>query len=505
MSDEATGGTANRDWVLAFDCGTTSLKAAVIGSAGAIRSEASAGYRLYQGENGLVEQDGDEIWAAVVAAGTEALASAAIDAGDVCAVVFAGTWKALLPLDGDGVPLCRAAIWIDSRGREYAKRLNVALGRYVGTGQEYWPRAMRLKEEQPEVWNAASSIVGINTYLKFKATGVLANEPSDDFVHGVDAASRAEFDEILRAAGLYEDRGKFVEPRPAESLVGTLTPAAAQDLGLPEQTPVFNGYGDLPAIMVGTGTGRPGRAHIYLGSSSWFVLATSTPPTDVPLTFTVSADLYGAAYVIQSGCLAYDWAVAQLYRHEREELGKHVNAVVNRDVAEVEAGSANLLATHWINGELPPLSKNSRGLFLNLTSLHDRRHMVRAIMESICYAHRAHYEDYLAKGGSPLDHVRVVGGGATSDVWMQILADVLGVPVEVPVNPQCTGTLGVFYAAQVGLGRLASFADIEQTVLTERRFEPNPAVDETYSRLYGVHRQLHGALRGIFSELNGDY
>lgn len=505
MNDDPTGEVANPDWVLAFDCGTTSLKAAVLDPAGVIKAEATAGYTLYHGADGLAEQDGDEIWDAVVTAGNEALARAALDRALVGSVVFAATWKALLPLAGDGTPLGRAAIWIDSRGREHAKRLNDALGRFVGTGQEYWPRAMRLKEQEPEIWDAAASIVGLNTYLKYRATGVLANEPSDDFVYGVDPRSRAEFDEILQAAGLQEDRHKFVEPQPAESVVGSLTPGAANQLGLRTDTVVFNGYGDLPAIMIGTGTGLPGRAHVYLGSSSWFVLATSTPPTDVPLSFTVSEQLYGAAYVVQSGCLAYDWAVAQLYRHESAELGGSVNALVNRDVAEIEAGSGNLLATHWINGELPPLSKNSRGLFVNLTSLHDRRHMVRAVMESVCYAHRASYDDYLAKGGAPLDRIRVVGGGAVSDVWMQMMADVLGVSVEVPVSPQSTGALGAYYAAQVGRGKLASFADIDQTIVTDRRFAPDPVAGETYSRLYAIHSQLHGSLQGVFSALNGDY
>src|SRR5690606_1624665 len=126
-----------------------------------------------------------------------------------------------------------------------------------------------------------------NTYLKYKATGVLANEPSDDFVYGVDEHERAEFTSILRAAGLFEDRKKFLEPLPAEAQIGGLAASVAAELGLDPHTPVFNGFGDLPAIMVGTGSGIPGRAHIYLGSSSWFVLATDSRPQTAPLRFTV--------------------------------------------------------------------------------------------------------------------------------------------------------------------------------------------------------------------------
>lgn len=509
MSDGSAPPTSFGDWVLAFDCGTSSLKAAVLNPDGEILAEASAGYKVHYAEGGLAEQDADEIWASVVEAGRAALGRAAESGNarcrDIGAVVFVATWKALLPLDGAGRPLRRAAIWMDSRARDQAKRLNEAMGRFIGTGQEYWPRVMQLKEDEPELWAAAHRIVGVNTYLKFKATDVLANEPSDDFIHGVDEDSRNEFAEILQAAGLTEDREKFLQPLPPDALVGGLTLDAAEELGLQPDTPVFNGYADLPAIMMGTGTGSPGQAHIYLGSSSWFMVATETKPQDAPLTVSILERLHSAAYVVQSGGLAYDWAVAQLYHAERDQLGGAVNELVNREVAEVAPGSDNLLATHWINGELPPLSKNARGLFINLTPLHDRRHMVRAMMESVCYAHRAGYEAYLANGGVSLGAVRVVGGGATSDVWMQMLADVLAIPVEVPANPRSTGTLGAFYAAQVGLGNLASFDEIGDTVVIDRRFAPDASNGRVYTRLYEVHSQLYHALRGIFIALNGEY
>lgn len=497
--------SAKESWVLAFDCGTTSLKAAVINLQGAICGEASEGYKLYQDDDGLAEQDGDDIWAAMVRAGNMAVIEAGIDAAIIGSMVIAATWKAVLPLSAEGRPLSRAAVWLDSRGREQAKRLNKRAGRFIGTGQEYWPRVMWLKEERPDIWAAAEHIVGLNTYLKFRATGVLVNEPSDDFIYGVHDSDRAEFENILGAGNLIDDRGKFPKPLPPQSVVGTLTDSAAKQLRLRPGTLVFNGYGDLPAIMMGTGNGSPGQGHIYLGSSSWFVLATETPSPEAPLRFTVSDELYGAAYVLQSACLAYDWIVSQLYRAESAELGKEINALVNREVAEIEPGSGNLLATHWINGELPPLSKNSGGVFINLSSLHDRRHMVRAVMESVCYAHRGSYESYLSAGGAPLKRIRVVGGGATSDVWMQMLADVLGLLIEVPANPQSAGTLGAFYSAQVGLGNVASWGDVGETVRIQRRFHPSPLAGEVYSRLFAVHAQLHSTLHGVFSSLNGDY
>lgn len=501
MTSETTP-TSRPAAVLTFDCGTASLKALVVGPGGEILAEATATYPLYQPHDGHAEQDADEIWDAVVVAGRAAVEEARTE---VDAVVFAATWKALLPLDGHGAPLSRALIWMDSRGREQAERLNASLGRFVGTGQEYWPRAMWLKENRPDLWQDAAYVVGLNTYLKLRATGTIVTEPSDDFVHGVDDESAATFLEILRAADLEDDRQKFAPSRPATERIGGLTEDAAATLGLRPGTAVYNGFGDLPAVTVGAGSARPGTAHIYLGSSSWLVHPTTTPPLTAPLSFTMERGLFGASYVVQSGCLAYDWLVRQLYRYEVATLGDGVNAVVNADVAQVEAGSGNLLATHWINGELPPLSKNAKGVFLNLTALHDRRHMVRAMMESICFAHRSSYERFLGDGGAPLSSIRVVGGGATSEVWMQMLSDVLGLPVEVPVNPRHTGALGAYYAAEIGRGRLGGFADVDAAVDIERRYVPDSQDSATYDRLFAVHDQLHGSLHHIFTLLNGVY
>lgn len=493
--------------VLACDCGTTSLKAILADENGTILAEAGESYALAQPAPGRAEQSPTEIWEAITRAARTVVGQAGADPADVAGLVIAATWKAIVPLDDDGAPLTDAMIWLDSRATEQAQRLNEAMGSFVGTGQEYWPRLMWLKENEPEVWARARHVVGLNTYFKYRATGTLVTEPSDDFLSAPDGGTRERYERIVGAAGLADDVGKFPPCRPSSAEVGTLTEAAAAELRLTTATRVFNGFGDLPAITVGTGSARADGVHIYLGSSSWLVRTVEADGSagSAPLRFTMGADFHGETYPLQTGCLAYDWAVEQLYRAEKEQLGPGVNELVNREVAEIEAGSENLLATHWLSGELPPLGKNAKGLFLNLTGRHDRRHMVRAVMESICYTHRMNYEQYRAAGGKQLSSIRVVGGGATSDVWMQMLADVLQVTVEVPEGPTHTGAMGAYYCGMVGLGRLPNYAAVADAVRIERRFEPDPAAGVVYDRLFSVYTKLYPALREVFTDLNGDY
>lgn len=497
----------NKQLIMAFDCGTTSLKAVLVDLRGTVLAEAGAGYGLSHPESGWAEQSPEAMWHAIGEGARSVLAAGRTDPSSIAAVVFAATWKGVVPLDEEGTPLADAMIWLDSRATEQAARLNTAVGSFVGTGQEYWPRLMWLKEQRPDIWARAEHIVGLNSWFKWRATGHLVTDPSDDFIRSPVPTTNAYYARIVDEAGLAGDTAKFPPSELSTTAIGSLTAEAAEHLGLTERTRVFNGFSDLPAVSIGSGSGAFGDVHIYLGSSSWFArVARSHEPTGASATFAIDDDRRGDAYGLQSACLAYDWAVTQLYSAEKRELGADVNTLVNEEVAQTAPGADGLLATHWLTGEIPPLAtKNAKGLFFNLTPLHDRRHMVRAVMESIAFSHRLGLERHRADGVGDLARIRLVGGGATSDVWMQIFADVLKVPIEVPPAPTLAGAMGAAYSAMVGLGEIDDYAAIDRVIPVDRLFEPRPEHAAVYDRLYSVYTKLHPALDDLFAELNGEY
>ena len=236
---------------------------------------------------------------------------------------------------------------MDSRAAKQAARLNEAAGFFVGTGQEYWPRLMWLKENEPDIWNRAERIMGLNTYFKWKATGQFVTEPSDDFIHAYNPHMQEYYDRILAAAGLGDDI----------------------------HIAVFGGFGDLPAITVGTGCCQKDMVHIYFGTSSWLVDIKDTRKEGyAPQYFTFNQEFEGALFALQTGCYAFDWALSQFYHVERNILGADIFGFVDKQLEDIPAGSGDLIATHWLTGELPPLAKNAKALFLNITSSHDRRH-----------------------------------------------------------------------------------------------------------------------------------
>jgi xylulokinase len=493
--------------VLAYDFGTTSLKAAVVEHGGRLLAEANAGYPILQPRPGWAEQNPALLWQKAGEVGRLALDRARLTADGVDSIVFVAPWKGIVPLSATGEVLADAIIWMDGRAAEQAATLNERAGFFVGTGQEYWPRLMWLKENRPHVWAEARWILGLNSYLKWRATGVVATEPSDDFVTAPRGEDDGRHATILAAAGLDGELHRFPPQHAATDIVGLLTAEAAGHLGLRPGIPVLGGFGDIPAITVGTGPVASGAAHIYFGTSSW-LLSVLAPGErlDAPLTVRIDAEHDAAVFPLQTGCLAYDWIVEQLYGAEKAHLHDEIQDLVNAQVAEVPPGSANLLATHWLNGELPPLSKNAKGTFINLTTQHDRRHMVRAVMESLCYTHRGSLDRLERQTGVHLAEITVVGGGATSDVWMQMLADVIDRDVVVPANPRATGVIGAQWCSAVGLGDAAGFEDarvLDPEQRPARRFTPQPAHRAVYDRMFALHGRIFPALKDLFDDLNG--
>lgn len=483
--------------IIAFDCGTSSMKAAAIDETGRTVAAVDSTYRVHHPQLGWAEQDPQALWDVIGSASRQLVSMGPVVGRSIAAICFVAPWKHIIAVNRDGQVSGPVMIWMDSRAHSEAAELNSTLGYFVGTGQEYWPRLMWLKAHRPDVWDSAVRIVGLNSYFKWCATNTWANDPSDDFVFGATAYDSQRLSEIFAAAGLTDDIDLFVSPTSSTNIVGDLVPTAAQHLGLEVGTPVVGGFGDISAITVGAGTAALGDSHIYLGTSSWLltVVDDDTRP-DVPLTATLTERSNGLLYPLQAACLARDWVIQQTYFAELRELGSSIHDLIDDEVAAIAPGSNNLLATHWLTGELPPLSKAVHAMFINITPTHDRRHMVRAILESIAFTHRLSVDARAAVLGNQLDVIRVVGGGAESSTWMQIFADILQIPVEVPDQPRLVGVLGAFQCAAVGLGERPNLetAGVDTDVHT---FTPRPEFAAVYERLREAYSLLHDAIAPI--------
>lgn len=484
-------------FVLAFDVGTGCMKAALVSTGGKVLKTANEEYPLYTPGPDMAEQDAEDYWQGLLRATRAVFADGDYDPAGCVGLAIGAMWKGIIPVDGAGNPLCRGIIWLDARAGAEAAELNAVFGEGLFNAIDYWPKLLWAKKHWPDTVEKADMLLEANAFLKIRLTGRATSDVSNCFVSSFDPKLDSFYSRVLDYIGISRD--KFPARVRCDEQVGKLTPSAARLLGLPAGLPVFGGSGDIPAIAIGAGCAAVGSTHIYFGSSGW--VGYSVPHTADELYisgFDEKRDI--ALYGFQSIGLSYRLGVEQLYAAEFAEQGERVFREVDRQVGEIPAGSCGVFATPWFYGERAPLSGvDARGCYLNLGPNTDRRHMMRALMEGICYGLSLAMDVKQKTKGYPRPRaVRVVGGGAKSGVWMQMLADVLNMPVVVVAETRHCGAVGIAYHVLVGLGYADGYEAAAENAPVSATYRPIPENVRVYREGIRTYKQIYRALRPVF-------
>ena len=488
-------------YITSYDIGTSGVKVVLLDMDGNAAGIATAPYTLLTPQPDWAEQDPHEYWTQVCKVTHEVLAKTGIAPEMVKAVVFNTQWKAAIPIDAEGNVLHNAVIWLDGRARKQAEEINVKLGKpgYLD-GHDYWPRLLWYKEERPEIYEKTVTFLEVNSFLRWCASGEKYVDLTNDFIHSYDPEIQAKYDEIIDAAGL--DRDKFPPMILSTDKAGVISEKAAKELGLCPGTPLFGGGGDIPGIAIGSGCAGFEQGHIYLGSSGWFCLNYPNRRSDIgDLQLSMYKGVEMSVYTMQSVGMSLNWAIDKFYRKEKEELGGAIFDLINKDAAAAEPGSRGLVAASWLHGERKPLSENAGAVDFNLRNFHDRGDLIRAMMEAICYMLKWKIDMYIEETGIRPGMIRVVGGGSCSDPWMQAMADILNVRIEVPREPQHAGAVGGAYCALIGLGLVRDFSEADKRISAERVFLPRAEYREMYDRQFGVFKEIFPRTKDLFDIL----
>lgn len=499
--------------IVAHDVGTSGVKSVLADMSGRLLAKRVVEYPTYFPGPGLAEQDADDWWSAICE-GTRAV-TAGVPTGAIACVTFSTQMLGLVPLDAGGKVLRRPIIWLDSRAGAEAvsvmrrfggARLFARLAGAALSGKDGIPKLRWLQTHEPDVWRDMACFVDVGGYLVHRCSGHIGVDWTGASAFGLDLRRKTWLTGIMRYAGI--DTEKLPPLASPIEVVGTLTPEAAGDLGLPPSTRVVAGLGDAPAASVGAGAVRDGDAHAYLGTSGWIGVLTHGHPTG----------RHGIA-VIQSGdpqhnlliaemetggeCLR--WIADELYRaKERPPGAEDVFQVLDRDAATVPAGAGALLFMPWMFGERVPVNDlYVRSGFLNIGPAHTRQSLARAVLEGVAYNFRWSLERLDDDFQRAPAELRVVGGGARSPIWMQILADVTQRRVETVQDPQDAGAVGAALAAGVALGVHPDFAALRGLVRVAASYEPAPESKGVYDFLFDQYRDAYRRLRGLYRRLNG--
>jgi len=492
-------------YILAYDFGTSGVKAAIVDFDGHLLGYEESGYPLSCPEVGWAEQDPDDYWTAVCDATKAVIKSVGVDGTDFAGMSFGTQGLGVIPLDKDGNTLYNNLTWIDTRAKAQADRINEACGVHALEASDTLPKILWLKENRPDVWEKTKAIVDCTGFLVYKMTGVMSAEYTGKVGYYQPDSADEEFAvKQFNAAGVELD--KIPPLIPGGEYVGTLTDKASEELGISRDCKVFMGIVDCAVAALGAGNSKEADAHIYLGTSGWITavigdkyLTDATPGVIQLPSISVKNYLYHAC--VQSACLAFEWSLDSLYHAEKKEKGKEFYNWLNRELETIPPGSNGVLATPWVMGERSPiLDENARALFLGISNRNTRADMVNAVMEGICFSIRMQVRDYKKDTGYELDSVSAIGGGCMSDHWMQMMADVLKMPVHRTENCRHSGAIGAAAIVAVGLGE-CELTGVDRFVNIERTFYPDAEAGKIYDKYYDLWCDIYPSLKDLFVKM----
>jgi xylulokinase len=430
--------------VLVLDVGTSALKAVVFEGDGSVSASAEAAYPRGPSPH---RQDTGAWWQAVEDA------TRSLRAEGVAAIALTGAMENLIAVDAAGAALGEAILYPDPCGSAALDAANTALdaagaAAIMGNPPEALMTAFKigwLKSADPARHDAARWFLpGAKDLLALRLTGIAATDPVTATTTGLMDIGTRRWSERLTAL-LGVDTARLPPILPASAVIGPLRDGAAEALGLSAGIPVINGLGDAGATIIGSLCRGAGDISLYLGTSGW--ASRTVAAADSP----VRASVYRLAHPadglvieitpILSAGAAGDWARAALgiERDERDLL-----------LAEADASPGDLLFLPYLSGErFPFFDAQVRGAFLGLDSRHGRADLYYAALEGVALAIGANLATLDPDGAGP---VRIVGGGARSAVWPQMIADLIGRPVEKPETGENATAAGAFLVAAEALG-----------------------------------------------------
>src|SRR5436305_5143122 len=506
--------------LLGIDLGTTGVKAALFAAEnGHVISSAFVDYPLIHPHPGWAEQDPEQWWKATITAIRSCLSEGVVYGvvpGDVRGVGLSGQMHGVVLLNHDYKVLRPCIIWADQRSDGQCRWMTAQVGasrliEYVSNPALPGfsaPKALWVRDNEPEIFAQTRTIILPKDYIRFRLTGVLAMEVSDaagtcllDVKHG------SWSQEVLHAINF--DSSLLPPVVAADAVCGAITHEVEQLTGLLAGTPVAGGGADNACGAVGNGVVRPGLALVSIGTSGVLLAHAATHQVDVsgpiPRVHTFNHAVPHAWYlmgVTQAAGLSLRWVRDNIGLPEQaleRWTGLDAYELLAKEAEGVSPGCDGLLFLPYLQGERTPhLHAYARGGWIGLTASHNRRHLVRAVLEGValslsdCYA--------ITKGqGLELEQLLATVGGAQSLLWRQILADVLGVEL-VTTTAEEGPAFGAALLAGIASGIYDSVSRAcEITMHIVDRTEPRPELERIYTREYEKYRALYPALKPIFT------
>ncbi|WP_395020473.1 FGGY-family carbohydrate kinase [Dongia sp.] len=488
---------------LGLDIGTTSTIGILIDAEGGTLATAARPSALQSLHAGWAEEDPALWWSNCCAVIGELLKTAGISADRIAAVGVTGMVPALVLLDRDGKLLRPSIQQNDARAtaeiaamqaRFDADRFFRLTGGSINQ-QVVAPKLRWLERHEPEMFCRIATVFGSYDYIAHRLTDARSIEQNWALESGLmDLAGGHFAPEMVVEAGIAAD---VLPPiRRATEIIGAVTTEAAQATGLKAGTLVIAGCADHVASAYVAGASQDGDLVLKFGGAGDILLSTARPATD-PRLF-IDHHILPNRYFV-NGCTATSGSLLNWIL--REFAGGETHAALDRLAAGVPAGADGIVLLPYFLGEKTPLhDPHARGTIVGLGLHHTLAHLWRAALEGVVFGFRHHVEVF-SELGLAVNRVFACDGGAASDLWLQIAANVLAVPVT-RIDRHPGSCLGAAYVAGHGIGAFADLAGVSRYVATGREFRPDPARQAVYDRAYANHREVYARLKTLYPRLD---
>jgi len=499
-------------YLLGIDNGGTVAKAALFTGDGREVATASSKTEAITPCPGWVEFDMDRLWQATAASVRQVIEKSGVSAREVAAVACTGHGNGLYLVDAEGNPVRRAIFSADCRARAYVERWTAeGVDRAVRekTMQALWPGQPNailawIADHEPEVLGKTRWALMCKDFIRSRLTGEVWGELTDMSGTSLLDVNTGQYDlAVLEAFGIAGLREKLPPLRLSADLCGAVTAAAAEETGLVAGTPVAGGMFDIDACALSSALTDESQLGMTLGTWGINQYVSRTPV--VHEVFMTSRYCVPGHYLMLEGSATsasnLEWFLGQWFPEEVQAArgqGQSRYELVNHWVLQSDPARSGLLFFPFLYGS--NTAPDASACLVGMTARHGRGDVARAVYEGVVFGHRTHW-DRLLKVRSMPQRIRASGGAARSDVWVQIVADVFQVPVEVPEGTEL-GALGAAMCAAVAVGIHADYrAACEAMVRLSRRFLPDPDLAELYRSKYTRYQRFLEAMEPAWKDL----
>jgi len=517
--------------ILAVDLGTSGLRVALITTQGQILGWEAQPIKLYLTPGGGAEQSPEEWWQAFLSAVGRLLARNLTTTHSIRAVCCSTQGEGTIPVDRDGKPLTNCFLWMDMRAAPYLRNQVRGLVNLDGvdifkifnwvrltgglpsmTGKDPAGHMLFVRDTLPDVYARTHKFLNVLDYMNLRLTGewvASADSIVTSWVTDNRTPGQLTYSErLIRYLGI--DHAKLPDIVPCTTVIGKLRAEIAQALGLDASVQVVAGSIDNTAAAIGAGAVQDYVPHLYLGTSSWLAAHVPFKKTDVLASLASipcalpNRYLLTALQATAGGNLTF---LRDNILYYQDGLTQAANApdafkIMDNIAEHVPAGANGVIYAPWIWGERAPVDDRAlRAGLYNLSLNNTRADIIRAFLEGVALNTRWLMQPFAKFIGRTVERVHLVGGGGNSDVWCQIMADVLNVEIRQVQDPIQSNARGAAWIAAVGLGEI-TFDDVPALVQFKRTYAPTAEHRALYDDRFAVFTQIYRQMKGIYRHLN---